>query len=538
LAKKKTTSTTTQASSNETTIKSEFSTLDTKRQTLLQRARDCSAITIPSLLPPQGSNENTKLNTPYQSFGARGVNNLSAKLLLALLPPNSPFFKMSIPDAVAKKVTLSSEQTDYALSQTEKAIQAYIEAKALRVPAFTAIKLLVATGNALCYLPEEGGMKVYKINQYVVRRDPMGNVLMLITKELVSPEAIEDEQVRNQALSAVQGGEGEKYVEVYTKCWLQDKKWNVIQEIGDKPVPGSDGTYPVDESPWIPLRWSALEGEDYGRGHVDEYLGDLNALEGLSQAILESTAAAAKLLFLVNPNGVTDARDLVDTPNLGFATGRKEDVSTLQSDKYNDLKVALDAAIRIEERLSQAFLLNSSVQRKAERVTAEEIRYMASELEEALGGIYSILSQEFQRPLLMRVMALLKRTGGIPNLPKDSVDMVITTGLEALGRGHDLNKLVQLGEVISKVFGPEVLSQNLIVTGFITRAGTSLGIDMDGLVKPPQDMAQEQQDEQMNGMAGQIIPGVAQEAVKGIVQQQVNAHAASLLPKQASAQTQ
>ena len=50
--------------------------------------------------------------------------------------------------------------------------------------------------------------------------------------------------------------------------------------------------------------------------------------------------------------------------------------------------------------MSYAFLLNTAIQRDAERVTAQEIRYMAQQLETAMGGIYSLLSQEFQLPLV------------------------------------------------------------------------------------------------------------------------------------------
>ena len=67
--------------------------------------------------------------------------------------------------------------------------------------------------------------------------------------------------------------------------------------------------------------------------------------------------------------------------------------------KFNDFRVAQESAQKIEERLAAAFLLNSSVQRDAERVTAEEVRFMAQELESTLGGVYSVLSQEFQLPL-------------------------------------------------------------------------------------------------------------------------------------------
>jgi hypothetical protein len=85
-----------------------------------------------------------------------------------------------------------------------------------------------------------------------------------------------------------------------------------------------------------------------------------------------------------------------------------------------------------------AFLLNSAIQRNAERVTAEEIRYMAQELEAALGGIYSTLSQEFQLPFVTRVMFQMERQKKLPVLPEGLVKPAIITGVEALGRGNDV----------------------------------------------------------------------------------------------------
>ena len=43
-----------------------------------------------------------------------------------------------------------------------------------------------------------------------------------------------------------------------------------------------------------------VDGEDYGRGRVEEFLGDLQSLESLTQAITEGSAAAAKVVFLVS----------------------------------------------------------------------------------------------------------------------------------------------------------------------------------------------------------------------------------------------
>ena len=63
--------------------------------------------------------------------------------------------------------------------------------------------------------------------------------------------------------------------------------------------------------------------------------------------------------------------------------GSSNDVSVLQVNKFADFRIAYDTMNRIETRLQLAFLLNSSIQRNAERVTASEIRFMAEDLEQS-----------------------------------------------------------------------------------------------------------------------------------------------------------
>jgi len=72
--------------------------LEADRLLYLDRARQASLLTIPSIFPPSGSSSATDFVTPYQSVGARGVNNLASKLLLTLLTTNNSFFHMTIHD--------------------------------------------------------------------------------------------------------------------------------------------------------------------------------------------------------------------------------------------------------------------------------------------------------------------------------------------------------------------------------------------------------------------------------------------------------
>src|SRR5689334_19210133 len=66
------------------------------REPYLRRARQCSELTIPYLIPPQDWTGTSDLYTPFQGVGAKGVNHLTSKLMLSLFPPNSPFARMRL----------------------------------------------------------------------------------------------------------------------------------------------------------------------------------------------------------------------------------------------------------------------------------------------------------------------------------------------------------------------------------------------------------------------------------------------------------
>jgi hypothetical protein len=283
------------------------------------------------------------------------------------------------------------------------------------------------------------------------------------------------------------------------------KFYDVYQELNGKEVPKSRGQYRRDDLPFLALRMIMVDNEDYGRSYVEEYMGDLKSLEGLSKSIVEGSAAMAKLLFLVNPNGTTKKKTIAEAANTAVVDGNAADVTVLQAGKAGDFRVALDTINGLLERLGYAFLLNTSVQRNGERVTAEEIRYMAKELDDALGGIFAVLSQEFQLPLVRRVMKRLQIQGAIPELPEGAVKPSIVTGMEALGRSQELDNLRLFVQDIVPL-GADVLKQYLSVSEFIKRVGANRGIDMLNLVRTEQEVQQIQQQEMMMATAQSVAP--------------------------------
>ena len=502
------------------------------RASYLTRARACSLLTIPTLVPPEGHGPSTLYPTPYQSVGARGVNNLGSKLLLALLP-NSPFFKMQVDDFALQKLTGGEPgkraQVEKAFNKMERAVMTEVETIGLRAPIFEVLKQLVVAGNCLLLLPKEGRPRVFRLDSYVAQRDPYGNLMRAIMREDIAIELLSEAErgllapeVGAVAPPADPKGTAVPSVKIYTHYYRDGDKYRMHQEINGNRLPGSEGVWDADKGPVVALRWTTVDGEDYGRSYVEEYLGDLQSLEGLMEAITQGAAASARLLVLVNPNGTTRLKDVQDAPNGSVVVGNATDVTLLQAQKSADLNVAMQAAQGIVDRLSYAFLMSSAVQRQAERVTAEEVRFMATELETALGGVYSILAQDLQLPLANRLIDRMTKQKRLPKLPKGIVRPTITTGLEALGRGNDLTKYTMLFQSIAQL-GPmaQVAMERVNVGDLWTRVGTSLGIDMDGLIKTDDQVATEkaeQQKQQQQALAmetmSKMASGAAPNAVK------------------------
>lgn len=500
---------------NSTTAQSRYNKLEGDRKSYTDRAEKCAQYTIPMAFPKDSDTASTNYETPYQSIGARGVNNLTSKLMLALFPPNAPFFRLRLGDEVQDALGDDAEtkqQWEEALSKIERKIEAYMESHQIRTTMSEALLQLVIAGNVLLFLPPaEGGMRLYRLNHYVVLRDGIGNVLEIVAKDTLAYAALPE-----QAQACIDGDEIEpdKNYDVFTHTYLEEGVYKSYQEIEGKIVEGSEQTYPQDKSPWIALRLKKMDGESYGRSFVDEYLGDLKVLEALSKAVAEVAAIASNILYLVSPNSVTRVSDLSKAKSGDFVKGRIEDVQVLQINKTSDLQVAVGEIQTIEQRLSYAFLLNSAVQRNAERVTAEEIRYVANELEDTVGSIYSILSQELQLPLVKRFMVQMTREGQLPDMPEGSqgVEPMIVTGIEALGRGHDLNNLDTFIRY-AQVF-PQAFEQNVKQAEILRQIATALGIDSTSVVKSDEEIQAEQQQMMEQQMAMQVAPQVAQGAMQ------------------------
>lgn len=477
---------------NKTTAKSRYEALQSERRAYTDRAEKCSKYTLPQVFPKSTDSYTTNYDTPYQSLGARGVNNLAAKLSNALIPPNMPFFRLSLGQDVLAVITSpdAKQKWEQALVVMENDVYKYMEnSLQLRATANEAFIQLIVAGNCLLYLPpKEGGIKLYRLDNYVCQRDGTGNVIELIAVDHLAAGSLPQE-----AQSLLKADvKSEDKVDVYTHVYLEDAKFNSYQEVEGNVINGSMNSYPIEKTPWIPLRLRKMDGESYGRSYVDEYLGDLVSLESLSKSIVQIAAVSANIVFLVAPTGMTKASELQKAKTGDFIKGRPEDVQAFQINKSNDLQVVSGEIAQLKADLSFSFLLNSAVQRDGERVTATEIQYLARELENTIGSIYSVLANEFQLPLVRCVLNQMISKGMIKDLPQGAkgIEPIVTTGIAALGRGAELQKLDTFLQY-AQVF-PEAFDQAVKKNSILKQLAISLRIDPDDVIKTDEEIAQEQ----------------------------------------------
>lgn len=472
--------------------KERYNQLTTARTQFLDMAVECSELTLPYLVTRDDSYKGKRtLTQPFQSVGAKAVVTLAAKLMLAVLPPQTAFFKLQVRDDKLGE-TLDPQmrsELDLSFSKIERLIMDFIAASSDRVVVHQALKHLIVSGNALIFMGKDG-LKHYPLNRYAVNRDGNGNVIEIVTKELVDRKVLGIAPPPNEQPSGDYGAD-EDDAEVYT-CVKMDENsgsWRWHQEVDGMILEGSQSTAPKNASPWLVLRFNTVDGEDYGRGRVEEFIGDLRSLDGLSQALVEGASVASKVIFLVSPSATTKPGTLAKAGNGAIIQGRPEDVGVVQVGKTADFATAANLAATIEKRILEAFLVMNV--RNAERVTAEEVRLTQLELEQSLGGLFSLLTVEFLVPYLNRTLLILQRSNQIPRLPKDVVRPKIVAGINSLGRGQDNESLTRFIGTIAQTLGPEALMRYIDPSEAIKRLAAAQGIDVLNLVKSQQQLQQD-----------------------------------------------
>ena len=511
--------------------KTRYDYLTKHRSQFLDTAQVCSDLTLPFLINQDESvmrGGRGQIKTPWQSVGAKGVVTLASKLMLALLPPQTSFFKLQVNDSkLGTEVPAEvRSELDLSFAKLERMVMDSIAASSDRVIIHQAIKHLVVGGNALIFMGQKG-LKFFPLNRYVVERDGNGDVLEIVTKERISRKLIPGLLDKDKVNTPGQV-DGDEDVDIYTYVKRENNRFVWYQEVEDKVIPGSMGKASLETSPWLVLRFNIVDdGASYGRGRVEEFLGDLRSLEALMQALVEGSAVAAKVIFCVSPSSTTKPQTIANAGNGAIVQGRPDDISVISVGKQADFKTAMEMASVLERRISEAMLVLNV--RQSERTTAEEVRMTQMELEQQLGGLFSLLTVEFLIPYLNRKLSVMQKTNEIPRLPKGLVTPTIVAGVNAIGRGQDRESLATFLTTLTQTLGPDVMQKEINTNEAVKRYAASMGIDVLNLIKTMSEQKQQQQTQMAQAKEMELVKQTGQLASTPLMDPSKNPDALNML---------
>ena len=505
----------------EGTIADRFSELDIRRRSKLDRARECAILTVPSLMPPENWSEEFELPQPYSSVGSRGVTALASRMLSALIPLNDlPFFTFVLKSGVEPEVEVGTLLDSLAMQVYDK-----MKSKNIREAFFQALQSLIVVGDIAVKIEEDFTFRCIRFDHYVAIRDVVGDLVEFIHLEFIpdeTPLPADSQETWGYGLWNRNG-----FKTIFCRYVLDDNgKWHGRKEDFDGNVI-DEGVYEV--FPYAVLRWNSVVSENYGRSKCEEIFGDLKTLEAYTESLINGMAAASTFFMSVSPTGVTELTDLATAQNGEWVAARQEDVYVISPAQTINPQIqqTQNSVEMMRREIGEAFLMNRGSIRNAERVTATEVRMIGQELEQVLGGAFSSIARDLLVPVIKRTIYLMVEAGDIdPRLSEDFFDeagrltLDIVTGLQALSRDTELQKLMQMGEMIRNL--PQQAVQHFRFDEYGKALISALGFDPRNWIKSQGDldeerakMMQEQTQAQVAGAAGQ---GLAQAAGQGVGQ--------------------
>lgn len=424
-----------------------WSELDGDATQLLDRIERYAQLTIPTLHTPENYLQHDyELNLDYQSVGAQCVNHLTNKMMLALFAPSRPFFRLDPSDEVlaeAGEGGFSEQDVQEILAIGERKAVKTLDGLALRPKLYQQIQHLIVTGNVLTiYDRKNKGVRVVGVKYWRCRRNAEGKVQTLVMRECLKYDEL-SENVREYMvlIGRMRSTDDRRPVHHYRVLErLPSGRIALTQWVDDVKLPAADfdGEWSEADCPYRVSTWNLADDADYGTGLVENYSGAFEAISALSKARIQAAILASEFRWLANPGGMTRPEDFKNSDNGDVLPGVEGDLFLVQAaaEVANAIEVQTKVIADYVNQVGRAFLLSSAVTRDAERVTAEEIRMVAQELETGLGGAYSRIAIDVQEPLAYFLLSMvdIKVSG-------KGIRPVVVTGLDALSRNGDLENL-------------------------------------------------------------------------------------------------
>lgn len=369
--------------------------------TVLLQSERYAFWTIPTVFTRENTDgSRITLQRDYQSKGAMLVNSLASKWAMSMFPIGTSFFALQDTPEMAEvgaKLSVTADSVNSWLRGLELEANKRLFLRDGYSKLFHLMKLLIVTGNALLYRNSaDGRFSVFSVRDYVVKRTGSGKVMCIVLRERIARQ-----EVPAGILDASDAADPYSDVQLFTKIARETREagdvFVVTQEINNKTI-GNAAIYPEMLCPYIPVVWNLASGEHYGRGHVEDYAGDFAKMSELNQALTLYEVESLRFVNMVPPSSGSDIDELNAAETGEYVAGNANDIGAYEGGEFQKIQAISADLASVFSDLARAFMYTGNV-RDAERVTAEEIRMLAREVESTFGGNYSAVVESIHYPL-------------------------------------------------------------------------------------------------------------------------------------------
>lgn len=523
------------------TIAQRYDAMRGQCENIMQRVRECAALSLPPCAPPLDHQPDQKLPEPFNSIGAEAVGSLNGRIISSVFPSQIGWFRLEMDAKLKLDPNVPGDVKDgisQALFRQEVLLNSLLESanlftsknrysRGFRTQMRAVIDQVLVTGDSLFMLTDDYRIVVFRRDQYVTKRDNCGDVLCHVIKESKYGPNLTDEQLQKTGLSRevlLKMPFERRAVDLYTLVeWdAQGDKWKWEQEVNGKTI--NNGEDKVGR--YFSVALDLTPGDDYGRGMVERYLGEVRTTNELEQRLLEFAGLASMGLVAKDYDNKTEDEDLQKEPGSTIRArvqgGEVQDIAIFKANSYADMQQVNALAERKEQRLARRFLMQSGAVRDSERTTAFEIaRITIAELDSALGGLYAPLSDALQAPLLARLYAQAEQDKLIPRLTEAQrkiVSVKYLTGAAALAAQAKAQRLVEFTQFIRELTPEQQDRINEAV--LFNSIARYQGIDEPGLIrtdaevqKVREDRARVETQAQMQQQGSQLAANVIESSL-------------------------
>lgn len=265
----------------------------------------------------------------------------------------------------------------------------------------------------------------------------------------------------------------------------EDDVWRyaiILEKVDSEPR--SSVKRKFDTNPWIISRWIKCAGETYGRGPVLNALPDAKTANMAKKLELQNASLAIAGVWMARNNGVFNGNAIRIVPGAVIpvsSTGGAQGADLARLDVGGDINYSQIVQKDLQQNIKDAMFDRSIPDQGAVRSATEWV-VRSQELQEAIGSPFGRLFQEFIRPLVRRMLEILKNKGILDNdmeVNGGTVDVQIIGALAQAQAMKEVEAINNWGQMSMALTGPEAFMGTARVENIPAVIGDLLGITPD-----------------------------------------------------------